>query len=257
MTLSLDVLGCHGSGPSRTQPASGYLVRTETTSVWMDAGTGTFLELGRRLDPAAVDVVTISHLHADHSSDLFGWFHHLAYCRQVDGAIPVLMPPGGPDKVAAFLGQSGDDDPVHRVLDMIEMDDGDQMTVGDVLLRFAPANHSVPCNAIRIEHDGMTLVFSGDTGLGGGFPDLARGADVVLCEAGLAGPRHLTPYPFHLSPAEAADIAEEAGAHTLVLTHRAPGLDPEAAAESASLRFSGEVIVAEPGLVIPVRKRPG
>jgi len=257
MSFTLDVLGCNGSGPSRTRPASGYLVRSDTTAIWMDAGTGTFLELGRRIDPIEVDAVTISHMHADHCSDLFGWFHHLAYCRQMDGTVPVMLPPGGHEKVATFLGQSGPDDPLHRVLDLADMEDGQTVEIGDMRLRFAYANHSVPCVSTRVEHQDGTLVFSGDTGPGGGFPDLAEGADVVLCEAGLTGPRHLAMYKFHLAPDEAADLAEEVGAHTLVLTHLAPGLEPDEAVNTARPRFSGVVLAAEPGLVVEVRKRSG
>ena len=75
----------------------------------------------------------------------------------------------------------------------------------------------MPGIATRIEHDGATLVFSGDTGPGGGFAALADGADVVLCEAGLSGPRESAIYPFHLSPARGGPSppppGEHAGAH--------------------------------------------
>ncbi|MET0831808.1 MAG: MBL fold metallo-hydrolase, partial [Acidimicrobiia bacterium] len=104
MNFTLDVLGSCGSGPSRTAPASGYLVRSDTTAIWVDAGTGTFHQLARRIDPADVAATVISHLHADHCSDLFGWFHYLAYRLQLDHAIPVLLPPGGTERIETFLG---------------------------------------------------------------------------------------------------------------------------------------------------------
>ena len=195
VTLTLDVLGSCGSGPSLVAPASGYLVRSETTAIWLDAGTGTFLELARRIDPTDLAAAVISHMHADHCSDLFGWFHHLAYIRKLDRAIPVLLPPGGRRRIEEFLGQSGPSDPLHQVLDLTEVADGEDVQIGDLLLRFAYADHSVPGIATRIEHNGATLVFSGDTGPGGGFAALAEGADVVLCEAGLSGPRESAIYP--------------------------------------------------------------
>ncbi len=127
MTLTLDVLGSCGSGPTRISPASGYLVRSETTAIWVDAGTGTFLELARRIDPADLAATVISHLHADHCADLFGWFHHLAYRLQLDHAIPVLLPPGGTERIENFLGQSGPTDPLHTVLDLTDVVDGDKL----------------------------------------------------------------------------------------------------------------------------------
>jgi ribonuclease BN (tRNA processing enzyme) len=252
MSFTLDVLGSAGSGPTRTSPASGYLVRSDTTAIWVDAGSGTFHQLARRIDPADVAATVISHLHADHCADLFGWFHYLAYRLQLDHAIPVLLPPGGRERIETFLGQSGPTDPLHTVLHLSDVLDGEKVEVGDITVRFAYADHSVPAIAARFEHDGRVLVFSGDTGPGGGFAALADGADVVLCEAGLAGPRETAIYPFHLSPAEAGAIAATAGASTLVLTHLSPGLEPEQAVPAAATTFPGEVIAAEPGLVVEV-----
>ncbi len=252
MSFTLDVLGSCGSGPSRTAPASGYLVRSDTTAIWVDAGTGTFHQLARRMEPADVAATVISHLHADHCSDVFGWFHYLAYRLQLDHAIPVLLPPGGTEKIETFLGQSGPTDPLHTVLDLSDVLDGEKFEVGDIALRFAYADHSVPTIASRFEHDGRVLVFSGDTGPGGGFPALADGADVMLCEAGLAGPRETAIYPFHLSATEAGALAAAAGVSTLVLTHLCPGLEPEQAVAVAAESFPGEILAARPDLVVDV-----
>jgi ribonuclease BN (tRNA processing enzyme) len=252
MSFTLDVLGSCGSGPTRTSPASGYLVRSDTSAIWVDAGTGTFHELARRLDPADLAATVISHLHADHCADLFGWFHYLAYRLQLDHAIPVLLPPGGTERIETFLGQSGPTDPLHTVLDLTDVVDGDKVEAGDITMRFAYADHSVPTIAARFEHDGKVLVFSGDTGPGGGFPALADGADVVLCEAGLSGPREDAIYPYHLSAWEAGAIAAAAGASTLVLTHLCPGLEPGEAVALAGSAFPGTVLAAGPGLVVEV-----
>ena len=95
-------------------------------------------------------------------------------------------------------------------------------------------------------------MFSGDTGPGGGFAALADGADVVLCEAGLAGPRESAIYPFHLSASRGRCLAAAAGASTLVLTHLCPGLEPEQAVAVAAKSFPGEVLAAQPDLVVDV-----
>ena len=68
--MKLTVLGSTAGAPSRTNPASGYLVEHGETSIWMDAGTGTFMELARHVDPGTLDAVLLSHTHVDHVSDL-------------------------------------------------------------------------------------------------------------------------------------------------------------------------------------------
>jgi ribonuclease BN (tRNA processing enzyme) len=249
VTLELTVLGCSGSGPAPGAPASGYLVRSATTSLWMDAGTGTFMALGDIMDPAAVDAIVISHFHADHSADLFGFFHYAAYRIGDVRGLPVFVPPGGRAVMAGYL-DADDDHALWTVLAVEEVGHGDIRRVGDLTLRFAATAHSVPTNAIRIECDGHSVVFSGDTGLGGGFPGLAEGAGVVLAEAALGGSRDGGAYPYHLSGAEAGSIARHAGAARLIVTHMAPTLRQEDIVDDAAAAFGGPTVAATPGLRI-------
>ena len=83
--MRLTILGSTAGAPSRTNPASGYLVQDGEVSIWMDAGTGTFMELARRVDPGTVDAVVISHTPADHCSDLFGLYWYLAFGPSGEG----------------------------------------------------------------------------------------------------------------------------------------------------------------------------
>ncbi len=71
-------------------------------------------------------------------------------------------------------------------------------------------------------------------------------------EAGLTGPRGPDVFPLHLSAAEAAQIAEEAGAERLVLTHVASTKSSREVHDEAAAVFSGETIVAAPGLQLEV-----
>lgn len=251
MTFELVVLGCGGSGPSPQGPASGYLVRTATTALWLDAGTGTFMALTEWIDPASLDAVVISHLHTDHCADVFGLLHYLAYRLGTVQGLPLLVPEGAIAKFVAFLGADSDHD-FFTTLAPREVDDADVVEVGDLVIRFARTTHSVPTNAVRIEHAGRSLTYSGDTGAGGGFPALARGAEVVLCEAGLDEPREAAAYPFHLTGAEAGAIAEEAGAGRLILTHLAPTLPAGEVEAAAQAVFAGPVLVAAPGLRVEI-----
>jgi ribonuclease BN (tRNA processing enzyme) len=63
------------------------------------------------------------------------------------------------------------------------------------------------------------LAYSGDTGPTPALVELARDADVFLCEATLREPEG-EPHG-HLTADEAREIAAAAGARRLLLTHRA------------------------------------
>ncbi|MDT7578847.1 MAG: hypothetical protein QOK35_107, partial [Pseudonocardiales bacterium] len=57
--MRLTVLGCSGSGPGPTSPASSYLVRTGGTRLLLDLGNGSFGPLQRHLDPWELDAVAL------------------------------------------------------------------------------------------------------------------------------------------------------------------------------------------------------
>ena len=59
---TLAVLGSSCGSPTRANPASGYLVTSGDTTVWLDAGTGTFMALGARMDPGSLPAVVLGRL---------------------------------------------------------------------------------------------------------------------------------------------------------------------------------------------------
>ena len=98
-------------------------------------------------------------------------------------------------------------------------------------------DHPVATYAMRIEEGGRTLVYSADTGPSDVLVELARGADLLLCEAsfleGAANPPHL-----HLTGREAAQHASRAGVERLLLTHVPPWHDPEQVLAEAQPEFA-------------------
>ena len=74
------------------------------------------------------------------------------------------------------------------------------------LIKSAPTNHTDGSLAYRVEAEGRSLVYSGDTDVSDSLVDLARGADLLVLEA--ANPFKV---PGHLTPAEAGRLAAQAG----------------------------------------------
>ena len=100
--MKLTVLGSSGGAPTRTNPASGYLVETDDETLWIDAGTGTFMPLAARIDPGRLSAVVLSHMHVDHCSDIFGLYGYLAYGPSGTVPVPVYLAEGGVEHLAEF-----------------------------------------------------------------------------------------------------------------------------------------------------------
>ncbi|WP_109527834.1 MULTISPECIES: ribonuclease Z [Nocardia] len=94
---------------------------------------------------------------------------------------------------------------------------------------------------------GQSVAFVMDTRLCDGVVELASGVDLLVIEATfLESEADLAAEHGHLTAAQAAGVAAEAGVRTLVLTHfsqRYRSLDGHRA--EAERRFSGEIVVAE------------
>jgi phosphoribosyl 1,2-cyclic phosphodiesterase len=89
-------------------------------------------------------------------------------------------------------------------------------------LRTRPAAHKHGALHLGFEAAGRRVVFSGDTGPSAGLVELARGADLLVCECALAAPGE-----GHLCPDDVAAIVASARPAAVVLHHLYPDVDPE------------------------------
>ena len=243
---ALTVLGSSGGSPTRTNPASGYLLTSGATSIWLDAGTGTFMALAGYMDPGTLSAVVISHIHVDHCSDLFGLYGYLAHGPSGNVPIPVYVPLGAAEHLSAFV-RAGEGHVFQTVFELTEVVPGDEVDVAGTKIRFGKAIHPVPALVTRVETGDAVVTYSGDTGPGSDLTALATDADLLLCEAYIAGERAADTYPYHLTAAEAGSAAKAARVRRLVVTHLATDIDPATAVVEAKAAFGGPVDSATPG----------
>lgn len=236
MSIELTVLGASGSyGGPAGGACSGYLLRAGDTSIWLDCGNGTLVNLQRHLVVDDLSAVVVTHRHADHCVDLFGLHVMMQYYLGRQGP-PVYAPPELRERMEAFSSGVGD------VFPWTEVDEGDEHEVGAFRLRFSRTDHPPPTVAVEAAAGGKRMVYTSDTGPEWSPSVFGEGADLLLCEATYQQGHEGN--PVHLSASQAGEAAREAGARRLMITHLSPLCDPSASVAEAEAAYGSAVTLA-------------
>lgn len=246
--MRLHVLGSNGTYPTPDRPASGYVVVHDQTVVWCDAGPGTFVALWDRFELGAVDAVVISHEHPDHCSDLLSAYHALAYGPIRRPPLPVYCPESVVNRIEGFV-RAGNDHVLGATFDFRPVAGGDVVSVRDLQIAFAATDHSVPTVGARFEAGGRVFAYSADTGPAGDWPEVAKAADLFMCEATYQGDPGGHAYTQHLTAGQAGTLARKQAATRLMLTHIPAHLDAAVSVAEAEATFDRPVALAVPGTV--------
>ncbi len=277
--LAVTVLGSGGPTVNPHRASVGYLVEVDgAPSLLVDAGGGVFERFGRRgADPARLEAILLTHLHADHSGELAP-IVFAAYLGGRRAPLRVMGPAGRSGATGAcrfidlLFGERGAWRDLRGFagfgLDVTECPAGDAgrcppMSVAGVTVRAAPVPHrTMPTVAYRIEHDGCSLVVSGDVSRESDrLVDLAAGCDVLVCDMGRpdepVGSGHL-----QAAPGEVGRMAAASGCGLLVLSHLTPEMEARMDDALARVRrhYGGPLLVAEDLVTLRVgghvRRRP-
>lgn len=230
-------------------PCSSFLVSSGKSAIWLDTGAGTLGALLRHRRLEDLDAVWVSHTHADHFSDLATTFYALRYADVSRPPLTVFGPLGWADRLRGFLTHdAARPSPLEDVFDIREVTDQQIETTGEFRLIAVAMRHDIVCHGVRIEAGNSTVAYTGDTGPCPGLAQLARGADLLICEAGY-GLHTVDDDPMHLTAEQAGETARDGLVASLLLTHLA-GADPAACVAAAATAGARSVIGATPGLII-------
>lgn len=276
--MKLTLLGTGTPAPSLTRQSSGYLIEVGGDLIVVDHGPGAgqrLLESGHR--PTEVTHLFLSHLHYDHIMD----YPRLVLQRWDQGAgeIPELAVFGpqplariteqliGEDGVygldiesrvshpaskAVYAARGGTSSRIKPSPDVREVTAGDIIEGGAWRASVGAARHFQPfleCLAFRFECDEGVVVYSGDSGgVLDSMIELARDSDVLIHMCHFASGTEPNE-DFRLSCGghmDVAEVARQANAKTLVLTHITPMLDAPGVME----RLVGEMTGVYDGTII-------
>src|SRR3954451_22578985 len=218
--MQLTVIGCSPAWPNAGGAQSGYLVEGEGRLL-LDCGPGVLARL-RALDEGwpRVEAVALTHFHLDHWGDLVPWVFGATFGPGQGVAPPDLwLPPGGSDRLRSYGDELGFGEGLDDAFAVHEYEEGHTVrAAGFDVTPFPLEHYSESTFGLRVSNHASTLAYSGDTGPTGNLAELARDADLFLCEATLLEPESAE--RGHLSEGEAVDAFRASGARRLVLSYR-------------------------------------
>jgi len=252
-SLRLTIVGCAPAYSLRPGHASScYLVESGDEGILLDIGQGAFAALGAYREPSTLGGIVISHLHPDHAIDLIPLRHYLRYGTGQARSVPLRAPHELRARLDALMGEAG-------FLDGLPGPDLEPGTfsLGPLRIEARPVTHALNSFGFRVTPAAAPkasagLVYSGDCGEGEDLLALVRAGDTILCEASWGTSDTVAPEAAHLTARQAAEVARDGRAASLILTHVLDAHDPASAAEAAGAIFAGPVRLATPGLMVDI-----
>ncbi|MTI81706.1 MAG: MBL fold metallo-hydrolase [Firmicutes bacterium] len=250
--MQLTILGRNAPYPAPGGACSGYLIQNGQTSIMLEAGNGSFGKLCKHVDFRRLAAVVITHLHPDHCMDLHCLRHAIAGAirdQKRTGPLALFIPKQPDEKFQQFAKYK-DAFIINAIEDMPQVNIGGgtqahRARVGRLQLEFTPNNHPLPAYAVSIEDEKGRMVFSGDTARTKQLEDLARGANLFLCEASGLDKDVDFVKKGHLTARQAGELAKAAGVKKLVITHLYPEYSINDLTIQASEGFQNAAAVAK------------
>ncbi len=242
--LVLQVLGSGGPEFTPGRASSAYLVRDHGKAVFLlDSGAGSLLRFAESgADWSDLKALLYSHFHADHSVELTG-FIKASWFGQRRAPLPVFGPwgnrlmPSTEEFLARNIGQQNG--AWHYLSDFLDASQKAAYRIQPHTIPEEQAADSVvfsadgwtvkahkvthgplPALAWRLEKNGHSLVYSGDTNGQGLAILLKPGTDIFLAHNAIPENAGSVARALHMRPGQIGQLAASAATGLLVLSHR-------------------------------------
>src|SRR5216117_2715481 len=217
--VDLVTVGTGTVAPSATRTSACHWVARGNLKILLDCGAGALHRLAQfGLPWHQVTHVVLSHFHPDHWGELPMLVYALKY---------TTVPPR------------------QESLGILDVQNGEPFPLdAEVSLETFPVPHTSESVALSLTAPEGRLVYTGDTGPSSELARWVSGADLLLAECSL--PKEMA-MDIHFTPEQAGELARDAKARQLVLTHFYPPVETSDPARAAGTRFTGRVTAARDG----------
>ncbi|MEW6662822.1 MAG: MBL fold metallo-hydrolase [Bacillota bacterium] len=248
--MQVTILGCWAPYPRAGGACSGYLIREGEWTLLLECGNGVMSKLQQKMNFRRLNGVVVSHLHADHSSDLPA-LHYALAGSLMDGSrtgkIPLYLPSQPGAEFARFAGYTNTFE-----LKLLEPPVPPRANIGPFSLQWMLTVHKIPAFAVSISSAAGRMVFSSDTAWSPELVDFCSGAGLFLCEASVAEQHREYAATGHLTSRQAGQLAREARVSRCVLTHFWPEYDLGHIRREAEAEYGSSLELAQEGLTYQV-----
>lgn len=246
--MELITVGSWAPYPRNNEACCGYILQEGMTTILLDCGHAVFSNLGNYINCLQLDAVFISHFHPDHCADLHALRHFMR------GAF-ISGQRSQPLKV--FLPDDFEGDLTYwqqiKELDIVIVQDGWSFRLAELELKFYRMRHSILTYGVKIQSDQASFFYTADTRVEESLIEASRGVDLLLAETTFRSyEKDLAAATGHMTTADAAYWAKQAGAKKLLATHFWPGFDLQELRNDLAGFYPGQFDLATAGIRVQI-----
>lgn len=247
--MKLTIQGTSDWRLAHPRASAGYLVEHGDTAIKLDFGRGNLVNMAiTHPHGVTLNAIILSHTHPDHLSDLIQYLQ--IYTLMVaEKTITQNLQIFGPEGFASYFERLRD-------VIIIPWDHGptvhelhnDEFMIGSIHVTTHPMHHAIADVGVRLEADGKTVCYPGDTGPNANLVALASGVDILLTECYADNSET---NEFHMRPTDVAQLARDAHVKKVVLTHwqTDPGIRTQRL-QQIKKEYDGDVVCADDNMMI-------
>ncbi len=217
--FKLTVIGAAGSIVFVRRGYPAFLVNDD---LLLDCGEGTTEKLIKLDMIDTIKTICLTHRHLDHFIGIGSLLWHFGLTKRKE-PLEIIGPPGIKNSINTILDLTFTPDKLKPFeITYTELKDTEEVQIigGKYNLSSIKADHSVISFSFRIEYEGKSICYIGDTRPNPRLLKLVEDCNLIICEATL--PDNLKEHAHeigHSTPSDAAQLATEAGCDTLAIVH--------------------------------------